>query len=54
MTELPRRDEVLKALEDADILGGLPVEDGIMWCATEKVTKAQLDRAIEVVKEVLA
>ena len=54
VTELPRRDEVLKALEDADILGGLPVEDGIMWCATEKVTRAQLDRAIEVVKEVLA
>ena len=25
-----------------------------MWCATEKVTRAQLDRAIEVVKEVLA
>lgn len=54
VTEMPRRDEVLKALEDADILGGLPVEDGIMWCATEKVTRAQLDRAIEVVKEVLA
>ncbi len=54
VTELPQRDEVLKALEEADILGGLPVEDGIMWCATEKVTRAQLDRAIEVVKEVLA
>lgn len=54
VTEMPRRDEVLKALEEADILGGLPVEDGIMWCATEKVTRAQLDRAIEVVKEVLA
>ena len=54
VTELPRRDEVLKALEEADILGGLPVEDGIMWCTTEKVTRAQLDRAIEVVKEVLA
>ena len=54
VTEMPRQDEVLKALEEADILGGLPVEDGIMWCATEKVTRAQLDRAIEVVKEVLA
>ena len=54
VTEMPRQDEVLKALEDADILGGLPVEGGIMWCATEKVTRAQLDRAIEVVKEVLA
>ena len=54
VTEMPRQDEVLKALEDADILGGLPVEGGIMWCATEKVTKAQLDKAIEVVEEVLA
>lgn len=54
VTEMPRQDEVLKALEEADILGGLPVEGGIMWCATEKVTRAQLDRAIEVVKEVLA
>ena len=54
VTEMPSQDEVLKALEEADILGGLPVEDGIMWCATEKVTRAQLDRAIEVVKEVLA
>ena len=50
----PVRTRCSKALEDADILGGLPVEGGIMWCATEKVTKAQLDKAIEVVKEVLA
>ena len=54
VTELPRRDEVLKALEEADILGGLPIGDGILWCATEKATRAQLDRAIEVVQEVLA
>ena len=54
VTTLPRQDEVLPALEQAGILGGLPVEGGVLWCATEKVGKAELDRAIEIVKEVLA
>ncbi len=54
VTEMPKAEEVLAALEQADILGGLPVEGGILWCATEKVTKAQLDRAVAIVKEVLA
>ncbi|MBQ4061859.1 MAG: aminomethyl-transferring glycine dehydrogenase subunit GcvPA [Christensenellaceae bacterium] len=53
VTVLPKSQEVLKALEDADILGGLPVEGGILWCATEKVSKEQLDKAVAVVKEVL-
>ena len=54
VTELPKADEVLSALADADILGGLPVEGGILWCATEKVSKARLDKAIAIVKEVLS
>ena len=55
VTVLPKRCEVLKALDDAGILGGLPLgEDEILWCATEKLTKAQLDEAVAVVKEVLA
>ena len=54
VTTLPRQDGVLTALEQAGILGGLPVEGGVLWCATEKVGKAELDRAIEIVKEVLA
>ncbi len=53
VTVLPRADEVLAALEKADILGGLPIEGGILWCATEKVAKAELDRAVSIVKEVL-
>ena len=53
VTVMPKAEEVLKALEVNDILGGLPVEGGILWCATEKVTKAQLDKAVEIVKEVL-
>ena len=54
VTVMPKADEVLAALADADILGGLPVEGGILWCATEKVSKAILDKAIAIVKEVLS
>ena len=54
VTVMPKADEVLAALAQADILGGLPVDGGILWCATEKVSKAVLDRAIAIVKEVLS
>ncbi len=54
VTEMPHTEAVLAALEDADILGGLPVDGGILWCATEKVSKAALDKTLSVVKEVLA
>ena len=55
VTRLPERENVLAALAQADILGGLPIgEDGVLWCATEKVSRAQLDKAVSVVKEVLA
>ena len=54
VTDMPRADEVLDALERADILGGLPVENGgILWCATEKADRAALDRAIAICREVL-
>ena len=51
---MPKADEVLAALEKNDILGGLPVEGGVLWCATEKVSKEQLDKAVAIVKEVCA
>ena len=54
VTALPRQDEVLTALAQAGILGGLPVEEGVLWCATEKQGREELDRAIAIVKEVLA
>ena len=54
LTDLPKTGAVLEALERADILGGLPVDGGILWCATEKVSKAALDQTIAIVKEVLA
>ena len=53
VTVMPKADEVLDALEKADILGGLKINEGVLWCATEKVSKAQLDKAVAIVKEVL-
>ena len=54
-TRMPKREAVLSALAEGDILGGLPMgDDGVLWCATEKVSRAQLDKAISIVKEVLA
>ena len=53
VTVLPKAEEVLSALEAQGILGGLPVGDGILWCATEKVSREELDRAVAIVKEVL-
>ena len=53
VTTMPKSEEVLSALEQAGILGGLPIPEGILWCATEKVSKAELDKTAAVVKEVL-
>ncbi|SHJ84552.1 aminomethyl-transferring glycine dehydrogenase subunit GcvPA [Hespellia stercorisuis] len=47
-------DVVLKKLADADILGGYPVEEGILWCVTEMNSKAQIDALTTVLKEVRA
>ena len=54
VTDMPRTEEVLAALSEAGILGGLPVDGGILWCATEKVTKDAMDKTAAIVKEVLA
>lgn len=45
-------DCLLKKLEEHDILGGYPVEGGIMWCVTEMNTKEQIDELVSVLKEV--
>ena len=45
---------MLHALDAADILGGYPVEQGILWCVTEVVSKAQLDKAAAIIGEVCA
>ena len=52
-TPLPA-EQILAKLEAHDILGGYPVEGGILWCTTEKNTKAQMDALIGLLKEVCA
>lgn len=43
----------LEALDKADILGGLPLDEHrILWCCTELNTKAEMDEVIRIVKEV--
>ena len=45
--------DVIKALDDEGILGGLPLDDNrILWCCTEMNSKADIDKAVAVVKEV--
>ena len=53
VTNLPQPRKVLSALEEQGILGGWVLGDGLLWCATEKQTKEQLDEAVSIVKEVL-
>ena len=40
------------ALDEQGILGGLAVDGGILWCATEVVSKEEIDRAVAIIKEV--
>lgn len=43
--------EVLKALEEADILGGYPLDENrILWCCTEMNTKEEMDEAVRILK----
>lgn len=53
-TTLPKCDEVLLALENNGILGGYKTENGVIWCVTEVVTKAEMDKAVAIIKEVLS
>ena len=47
--ECENPEEIVKRLEEKNILAGLPIEKGILWCVTETTDKETLD---EVVKEV--
>lgn len=40
---------LLQHLEDNGILGGLPVDNGILWCATEMNTKEEMDRLVRLI-----
>ena len=52
LLDMPKADALLAALEEADILGGLPVDGGVLWCATETEEKAKLDQTVAIAKEV--
>lgn len=54
LTDSPMDSAVLCAkLAERDILGGLPVDGGILWCCTELNRKADMDRLVAVIGEVL-
>lgn len=55
ITECPvDTNSLLAALEQKGILGGLPVEGGILWCCTEMNTKEEIDVLVQTCKEVAA
>ncbi len=51
VTECPDADKALSVLAKNGILGGLKVEEGLLWCATELVSKEELDQAVALLKE---
>ena len=59
VTEIPQDsgvscDDILSALAEHDILGGLPLDDRrMLWCATEVNTPAELAKAADIVRAVL-
>ncbi|MBN1778167.1 MAG: aminomethyl-transferring glycine dehydrogenase subunit GcvPA [Clostridiales bacterium] len=52
VTDLPDPEAVEAALHGHGILSGLSVKGGMLWCVTEKASKAQLDTAVKLVREV--
>ncbi|MBE0601353.1 MAG: aminomethyl-transferring glycine dehydrogenase, partial [Firmicutes bacterium] len=52
VTDLPDPKAVEQALHKHGILSGLPVNGGMLWAVTEKATQAQLDEAVQIVREV--
>ena len=44
-------DELNGYLAENGILGGLAVEDGILWCATEMLSKADIDKTVSLIKK---
>ena len=53
VTTCPVKSEKLTAgLEARGILGGLPIEQGILWCATESNTKDEIDALEAAIREV--
>ena len=54
MTDQADTRRILLRLEQEGILGGLPLSDGgILWCATEKNTKEDIDRMVGIIRKEL-
>ena len=54
VSEIPSG-KALEALEKQDILGGYPLDDHrILWCCTERNTKEEMDKVVQILKEVEA
>ena len=47
-------EELCSKLAEKGILGGLPVEGGILWCCTELCSKNDMDELITAIREVCA
>jgi len=43
---------LLDHLASHDILGGMPLDDGILWCVTEMNSREEIDRLAAILKEV--
>lgn len=55
VTTSPNADQLLDALEDNGILGGLKLSDTeILWCCTELNSKEDMDDVVEIAKEVFS
>ncbi len=53
VTTCPVEPETLNAaLAKEGILGGLPIEEGVLWCVTEKQSREQIDRLADITREV--
>ncbi|MDR1472436.1 MAG: aminomethyl-transferring glycine dehydrogenase subunit GcvPA [Synergistaceae bacterium] len=45
-------ESLMRRLESRGILGGMPVDDGILWCVTEMNSRAEIDDLVSILKEV--
>ncbi|MDR0395323.1 MAG: aminomethyl-transferring glycine dehydrogenase subunit GcvPA [Tannerella sp.] len=51
MTECPgNAEDVMAVLEKEGILGGYPVDGGILWCVTEMNTKEEIDLLVGIIR----
>jgi glycine dehydrogenase subunit 1 len=46
VTECSDPEALLNKLDEKGILGGMPVENGILWCATELNSKEEIDSLV--------